>query len=155
MPNHIGDHLMRTSVRLLASTLLGVSLLASIGVGSTLAKGDLVTYDLSDAWCFQNPVEQYCTVEEGALTIETKNDGSTVGRVDLVSTVDVTVDGAFVATYTTRTSQVSRSAPDGSYSFTWSDKTRRTDEEQTCKVDFRVKIVDFRVVTDILKGTCD
>jgi hypothetical protein len=146
---------MRTSPRLLASTLLGVTLLASIGVGSTLAKGDLVTYDLADAWCFQDTVAQYCNVQEGTLTIETKNDGSTVGRVDLVLTTDITADGAFVATYTTKTSQVSRSAPDGSYSFTWSDKTRLTDGDQTCKVDMRVKIVDFHVVTDSIKGTCD
>ena len=146
---------MRTTLRLLASTLLGVAFLASIGVGSTLAKGDLETYDLSDAWCFQDGVDRYCTVQEGVFTIETKNDGSTVGRVDLVSTVDITVDGAFVATYTTRTSQVSRSAPDGSYSFSWSDKTRRTDGDGTCKVDMRVKIVDFHVVTDFLKGSCD
>jgi hypothetical protein len=146
---------MRTSLRLLASTLLGAALLASLGVGSTLAKGDLETYDLSDAWCFQSSPELYCTVQEGALTIETKNDGTTVGRVDLVSTVDITSDGAFVASYTTRTRQVSRSAPDGSYSFTWSDKTTRTDGETTCKIDMRVKIVDFHVVTDFLKGTCD
>ena len=146
---------MRTSLRLLASTLFGVALLASIGAGSTLAKGAVETYDLSDAWCFQDGIDRYCTVREGTLTIETKNDGNTVGRVDLVTTVDVTTDGAFVATYTTRTSQVSRSATDGSYSFTWSDKTRRTDGEQTCKIDMRVKIVDFHVVTDLLKGTCD
>ena len=117
---------MRTSLRVLASTLLGVTLLASIGVSSTLAKGDVETYDLSDAWCFQDGIDRYCTVQEGTLTIETKNDDGTVGRVYMVSTVDVTTDGAFVASYTTRTSQTSRSAPDGSYSFTWSDKTRRT-----------------------------
>ena len=146
---------MRTSLRTLATTLFGLALLASVGVGSTLAKGDVVTDDLADAWCFQNPFETYCSVQEGTLTIETKNDGTTVGRVDLVMTTDVTAYGAFVASYTTRTRQESRSAPDGSYAFTWSDKTRRTDGERTCKVDFRVKIVDFHVVTDSLKGTCD
>jgi hypothetical protein len=31
-------------IRLLASTLLGIALLASIGVGSTLAKGDTETF---------------------------------------------------------------------------------------------------------------
>jgi hypothetical protein len=145
---------MRTSLRLLASTLLGVVLLASLGVGSTLAKGNIETYDLSDAWCFQDVVERYCSVQDGTLTIETRKDGSTVGRVDLVLTVDVTSDGAFVATYTTRTSQLSRSAPDGSYSFTWSDRTRWTDGEQTCKTDMRIKIVDFDVVIDFIKGSC-
>ncbi len=38
---------------------------------------------------------------------------------------------------------------------TWSDETRRIDGEQTCKIDMRVKIVDFHVVTDSIKGTCD
>jgi hypothetical protein len=145
---------MHTSLRLLASTLLGAALVAGAGVGSTLAKGELETYDLSDAWCFQSSPELYCTVQEGALTIETKNDGTTVGRVDLVSTVDISSDGAFVASYTTRTRQVSRSTPDGGYSFTWSDKTRLTDGDGTCNVAMRVKIVDFHVVTDFLKGTC-
>ena len=71
------------------------------------------------------------------------------------SDVDITVDGAFVASYTTITRQVTRSAADGSYSFTWSDKTRRTDGDGTCKIDFRFKVVDTHVVTDFLKGTCD
>jgi hypothetical protein len=146
---------MRTSLRLLASTLLGVAVLASLGVGSTFAKGDVVTYELSDAWCFQSSPELYCSVQEGTLTIETKNDGTTVGRVDLVLTVDVTNDGAFLATYTPVTRQKTISEPDGTYSFTWTDKTRLTDGDGTCKIDMRVKIIDFHVVTDFLKGTCD
>ena len=32
---------------------------------------------------------------------------------------------------------------------------RPTDGDGTCKIDMRVKIVDFHVVTDFLKGTCD
>ena len=146
---------MRTSLRLLASTLLGVTMLASIGVGSTLAKSDVQTYDVNDAWCFQDVVELYCSVQEGTLTVTTKSDGSEVGRLDAVVTVDITADGAFLASYRTVTRQITRSAPDGSYSFTWSDKTRRTDSDGTCKIDMRFKVVDFHVVTDFLKGTCD
>ena len=146
---------MRTSLRLLASTLLGVALLASIGVGSTLAKGSVETFDVDDAWCFQDVVELYCSVQEGTMTVVTKDEGSSVGRLDAVVTVDITADGAFLASYRTVTRQITRSAPDGSYSFTWSDKTRRTDSDGTCKIDMRFKVVDFHVVTDFLKGTCD
>ena len=146
---------MRIPTRLFASTLLGVALLASIGVGSTLAKNDVETFDVNDAWCFQDDPELYCTVQEGTMTITTKSDGSSVGRLDAVVTVDITANGAFVASYKTVTRQVTRSAADGSYSFTWSDKTRRTDGDGTCKVNMRFKVVDFHVVTDFLKGTCD
>ena len=146
---------MRTTLRLLASTLLGVALLASVGVGSTLARGDVETYDVDDSYCFLDVVELYCSVQEGTMTIVTKDDGSSVGRLDAVVTVDITVDGESIASYTTITRQVTRSAPDGSYSFTWSDKTRRTDGDGTCNVAFRFKVVDTHVVTDFLKGTCD
>ena len=142
-------------IRLFASTLLGLALLASIGVGSTLAKGDIETYDVNDSYCFLDVVELYCSVQEGTMTIVTKDDGSSVGRLDAVVTVDITVDGEFLASYTTITRQVTRSAPDGSYSFTWSDKTRRTDSDGTCNVTFRFKVVDTHVVTDFLKATCD
>ena len=146
---------MRIPVRLLASTLLGVTLLASIGIGSTLANNDVETYDVNDSYCFLDVVELYCSVQEGTMTIVTKDDGSSVGRLDAVVTVDITVNGEFVASYTTVTREITRSAPDGSYSFTWSDKTTRTDGDGTCKVDMRFKVVDFHVVTDFLKGTCD
>jgi hypothetical protein len=146
---------MRTPIRLLASTFLGVALLASLGVGSTLAKGTVETYQVNDAWCFQDDPELYCSFQEGTMTIVTKDDGSSVGRLDAVVTVDITANGAFVASYRTITREVTRSASDGSYSFTWSDKTRRTDGEGTCKIDMRFKIIDFHVVYDSLKGTCD
>ena len=107
---------MRT--RLLASTFLGLALLASIGVGSTLAKGTVETFDVNDSFCFQGDPELYCSVQEGTMTIVTKDEGSSVGRLDAVVTVDITVDGEFLASYTTITRQVTRSAPDGSYSFT-------------------------------------
>ena len=145
---------MRILTRSFASTLLGIALLASIGVGSTLAKGDVITYDLSDAWCFQDSVERYCSVQEGTMTIVTKDDGSSVGRLDAVVTVDITVNGEFMASYTTVTRQTTRAAADGSYSFTWSDKTRRTDGDGTCNINMRFKIVDFHVVSDFLKGSC-
>ena len=142
-------------IRLLASTLLGLALLASIGVGSTLAKGTVETFDVNDSFCFQGDPELYCSVQEGTMTIVTKDDGSSVGRLDAVVTVDITVNGDFVASYTTVTRQTTRSAADGSYSFTWSDKTRRTDGDGTCNIDLRFKVVDTHVVTDFLKGTCD
>jgi hypothetical protein len=88
---------MRTSLRLLASTLLGVTLLAGVGVGSTLAKGDVETYDVNDSYCFLDVVELYCSVQEGTMTIVTKDDGSSVGRLDAVVTVDITVDGESIA----------------------------------------------------------
>ena len=146
---------MRTSIRLFASTLLGVALLASIGVGSTLAKGTVETYPVNDSWCFLDDPTLYCSVQEGTMTIVTKDDGSSVGRLDAVVTVDITANGEFVASYRTITREVTRSASDGSYSFTWTDKTRLTDGDGTCKIDFRFKVVDFHVVTDSLKGTCD
>ena len=143
---------MRT--RLLASTFLGLALLASIGVGSTLAKGTVETFDVNDSFCFQGDPELYCSVQEGTMTIVTKDDGSSVGRLDAVVTVDITVNGDFVASYRTVTHQTTRSAADGSYSFTWSDKTRRTDGDGTCNINMRFKIVDFHVVSDFLKGSC-
>jgi len=142
-------------IRLLASTLLGVALLASIGAGSTLAKGDVETFDVNDSFCFQGDPELYCSVQEGTMTIVTKDDGSSVGRLDAVVTVDITANGDFVASYRTITRQVTRSAADGSYSFTWSDKTRLTDGDGTCNISLRFKVVDTHVVTDFLKGTCD
>ena len=145
---------MRTSLRTLAATLFGIALLASVGVGSTLAKGDVITYDLSDAWCFQDSVERYCSVQEGTMTIVTKDDGSSVGRLDAVVTVDITVNGEFVASYTTVTRQTTRSAADGSYSFAWSDKTRLTDGDGTCNINMRFKIVEFHLVSDFLRGSC-
>ena len=141
-------------IRLLASTFLGLALLASIGVGSTLAKGTVETFDVNDSFCFQGDPELYCSVQEGTMTIVTKDDGSSVGRLDAVVTVDITVNGGFVASYTTVTHQTTRSAADGSYSFTWSDKTRLTDGDGTCNVNMRFKMVDFRVVSDFLKGSC-
>jgi hypothetical protein len=141
-------------IRLLASTLLGVALLASIGVGSTLAKGDVETYDVNDSFCFLDDPELYCSVQEGTMTIVTKDDGSSVGRLDAVVTVTITANGDFVASYTTVTRQTRRMASDGSYSFTWSDKTRVTDGEGTCNINMRFKIVDFHVVSDFLKGSC-
>ena len=143
---------MRT--RLLASTLLGLALLASIGVGSTLAKGSVETFDVDDSFCFQGDPELYCSVQEGTMTIVTKDDGSSVGRLDAVVTVEITINGDFVASYTTVTQQTTRSAADGSYSFTWSDKTHRTDGDGTCNINMRFKIVDFHVVSDFLKGSC-
>ena len=143
---------MRT--RLLASTFLGLALLASIGVGSTLAKGSVETFDVDDSFCFQGDPELYCSVQEGTMTIVTKDDGSSVGRLDAVVTVEITINGDFVASYTTVTQQTTRSAADGSYSFTWSDKTHRTDGDGTCNINMRFKIVDFHVVTDFLKGSC-
>ena len=94
---------MRT--RLLASTLLGLALLASIGVGSTLAKGTVETFDVNDSFCFQGDPELYCSVQEGTMTIVTKDDGSSVGRLDAVVTVEITINGDFVASYTTVTQQ--------------------------------------------------
>ena len=88
------------------------------------------------------------------MTIVTKDDGSSVGRLDAVVTVDITVNGDFVASYTTVTHQTTRSAADGSYSFTWSDKTRLTHGDGTCNINMRFKIVDFHVVSDFLKGSC-
>jgi hypothetical protein len=141
-------------IRLLASTLLGIALLASIGVGSTLAKGDVETFDVNDSWCFLDDPTLYCSVQEGTMTIVTKDDGSSVGRLDAVVTVDVTANGEFVASYTTVTRQTTRMASDGSYSFTWSDKTRRTDGDGTCNINMRFKVVDFHVVSDFLRGSC-
>ena len=43
----------------------------------------------------------------------TKHDGGTVGKVDMTLTVEVTADGAFVASYTTATKQDSRTNADG------------------------------------------
>ena len=141
-------------IRLLASTFLGVALLASIGVGSSLAKGTVETFDVNDAFCFQGDPELYCSVQEGTMTIVTKDDGSSVGRLDAVVTVEITINGDFVASYTTVTQQTTRSAADGSFSFTWSDKTHRTDGDGTCNINMRFKIVDFHVVSDFLKGSC-
>jgi hypothetical protein len=141
-------------IRLLASTFLGVALLASIGVGSTLAKGTVETFDVNDSFCFQGDPELYCSIQEGTMTVVTKDDGSSVGRLDAVVTVDITVNGDFAASYTTVTHQTTRSAADGSYSFTWSDKTRRADGDETCNINMRFKIVDFHVVSDFLKGSC-
>ena len=141
-------------IRLLASTLLGVALLASIGVGSTLAKGDVETFDVNDSFCFLDDPELYCSVQEGTMTIVTKDDGSSVGRLDAVVTVTITSNGDFVSSYVTRTREVTRMASDGSYSFTWSDKTRLTDGDGTCNINMRFKIVDFHVVSDFLRGSC-
>ena len=141
-------------IRLLASTVLGVALLASIGAGPTLAKGTVETFDVNDSFCFQGDPELYCSVQEGTMTIVTKDDGSSVGRLDAVVNVDITVNGDLVASYTTVTHQTTRSAADGSYSFTWSDKTRRTDGDGTCNINMRFKVVDFHVVSDFLKGSC-
>ena len=141
-------------IRLFASTLLGVALLASIGVGSTLAKGTVETFDVNDSFCFQGDPELYCSIQEGTMTIVTKDEGSSVGRLDAVVTVDITVNGEFVASYTTVTRQTTRMASDGSYSFTWSDKTRRADGDGTCNINMRFKIVDFHLVSDFLRGSC-
>ena len=88
---------MRTSLRTLAATLFGIALLASVGVGSTLAKGTVETFDVNDSFCFQGDPELYCSVQEGTMTIVTKDDGSSVGRLDAVVTVDITVDGESIA----------------------------------------------------------
>lgn len=141
-------------IRLLASTLLGIALLVSIGVGSTLAKGDVETFDVNDSFCFLDDPELYCSVQEGTMTIVTKDDGSSVGRLDAVVTVTITSNGDFVASYTTVTRQTIRMASDGTYSFTWSDKTRVTDGDGTCNVNMRFKIVDFHVVSEFLRGSC-
>lgn len=37
-------------------------------------QGDVETYDVDDAWCFQDDVELYCSVQEGTLTIVTEDD---------------------------------------------------------------------------------
>jgi hypothetical protein len=47
------------------------------------------------------------------MTVVTKDDGSSVGRLDAVVTVDITVNGDFAASYTTVTHQTTRSAAHG------------------------------------------
>ena len=144
------------SLRLITSTLLGAVLLLGLGGGAVFAgQGHVVeTYDLDDAWCFDDVVQQYCFVQEGTFTIVTKHDGGTVGKVDMTLTVEVTADGAFVASYTTETKQDSRTNVDGTYSFTWRERTRWSDGEQTCDTATRLKIVDFEVIVDSIDTNC-
>ena len=146
---------MRHSLRLVASTILGAGILLTIGVGSTFAKPTIEKYDLGDAWCFQDVIEMYCTVEKGTFTIETKDDGSSIGRMNLTTKVEVTAGGIFVARYTTKSHQETRSDADGSYTFSSRDRTKWTDGEQKCTSDIRLKIVDFEVVIDSTKGHCN
>ncbi len=145
---------MRKSFRLFTSTILGAVFLLSVGVGSTMARGQIEEYDLSDAWCFQDVAELYCNVQTGTFTIETKKNGVVIGRVNMVLKTEVTADGAFVARYRTTTRQVTRTNPDGTYSFTSRERTRWTDGDETCITDVRLKIVDFEVIVDSIRSTC-
>ena len=141
--------------RLLASSAFAAILLLTAGLGSTLAAGRTTeVYDLDDAWCFQDGVELACTVREGTLTIVTKADGTSIGTVKLRQDTTITVDGAFVAEYTTRTHDRTRSEPDGSYTTTTRERTRWTDGEETCVSRVILKIVDFDVVIDIERTAC-
>ena len=147
---------MRNPLRLVTSAVLGTALLLSLGVGSTFAAGhSVVKEDLADAWCFYDTIDTYCNVQKGTFTIETKKDGTEVGKLEMTLKTDVTHDGVFVATSTTKSKMETRFGADGSYSFSSHDKVRWTDGEETCKTDIRIKIVDFDVLVDTYKTHCD
>ncbi len=150
---------MRTAFRLVTSTALGAILVLSLGIGATFASSTdtptVQVIDLSEDWCFDDTVDLYCNVQTGTLTIRTWPDGSSASTVDMVTTTDVTRDGAFVAKSVKTVKDRSSFGADGSYSTDQRERTTWTDHTQTCVSASHFKRIDFDVKIDTYTTNCD
>jgi hypothetical protein len=101
------------------------------------------TYDLADAWCFDDVVLQYCTEVEGRFQVISTPNGREAAKVPLLERVTVYRDGVEIGSYDTRTHDRTVFLDGGILSMHIGERTTATYDGQTC-----VTLADFRMVDD-------
>jgi len=143
----------------LAPALALVALLSVLSFGASPALagsgngGEKTTYNLDDAWCFQD-AELICTEIEGTFTIVVKPDGREIGTTRMRTHVVFSSDGVITAEYTTTTKMKSIYRPDGTFESTLKERTRWTDGAEVCITKIVFKIVDFDILIDRTETRC-
>ena len=154
---------MRTFLRSLAATTTLVVVLLGAGASSALAASptggpaDTARYTFHDEWCFDYGTTYDCSIAHGTLAVTATPDGRDIARIHYRLSV-TSFDASGVQIGSVRQSSFDRTVfADGGQDSTFTvEHTRASGEGFDCNSGYKLKIVDYELVTERYTGPgCD